>query len=328
MIEILKKQWFVVLIALIFISFAIFSIWDTNKGKLPGKSADGKDVVAALADTNITADDVFEKLKEQSGDALLFTKFQDAVASQAIETTDDIKSEAKLQAESIEEQFKSYDATNYKKTLQDQLIKMGYTDLNDYCIKSTKVQKLLIAYMDEHMDSLFTPIYDEKKSRIVAHILIKMEDSANPTEADLEKVKKVEDALAAGTAFADVAKEYSDDASASQGGLVGYADSDSALVEDFKNTALELEKGVVSDWVKVASTNYQGWHKIIVLEDAKDAIVGYDDENVKNGIYSAIMNANENLDKKIIWEKSQDLKIEFGSDDIKKQLMDYMQIEE
>lgn len=328
MIEILKKQWFVVLIALIFISFAIFSIWDTNKGKLPGKSADGKDVVAALADTNITADDVFEKLKEQSGDALLFTKFQDAVASQAIETTDDIKSEAKLQAESIEEQFKSYDATNYKKTLQDQLIKMGYTDLNDYCIKSTKVQKLLIAYMDEHMDSLFTPIYDEKKSRIVAHILIKMEDSANPTEADLEKVKKVEDALAAGTAFADVAKEYSDDASASQGGLVGYADSDSALVEDFKNTALELEKNVVSDWVKVASTNYQGWHKIIVLEDAKDAIVGYDDENVKNGIYSAIMNANENLDKKIIWEKSQDLKIEFGNDDIKKQLMDYMQIEE
>ena len=37
MIKILKKQWFVVLIALIFIGFAIFSVYDTNKGKLPGK---------------------------------------------------------------------------------------------------------------------------------------------------------------------------------------------------------------------------------------------------------------------------------------------------
>lgn len=43
MIKILKKQWFVVLIALIFIGFAIFSVYDTNKGKLPGKSVDGKD---------------------------------------------------------------------------------------------------------------------------------------------------------------------------------------------------------------------------------------------------------------------------------------------
>lgn len=328
MIEILKKQWFVVLIALIFISFAVFSIWDTNKGKLPGKTVDGKDVIASVADNNVTADDVFEKLKEQSGDALLFAKFQDAVASQAIETTDDIKSKAKLQAENIETQFKSYDATNYKKTLQDQLIKMGYTDLNDYCLKSTKVQSLLYAYMDEHMDELFTPIYEKKNSRIVAHILVKMDDSANPTEAELEKVKKIEDALAAGTSFADVAKEYSDDSSASQGGLVGYTDTDSALVEDFKTTALELDKDVVSDWVKVVSTNYQGWHKIIVLETDKDAIVKYDDENVKSGIYTAIMNANENLDKKIVWEKSKDLTIEFGSDDIKKQLMDYMKIEE
>lgn len=37
MIKILKKQWFVVLIALIFIGFAIFSVYDTNKGSFPEK---------------------------------------------------------------------------------------------------------------------------------------------------------------------------------------------------------------------------------------------------------------------------------------------------
>ena len=61
MIKILKKQWFVVLIALLFIGFAIFSVYDTNKGKLPGKSVDGKDVVAGLkGDVNITADELYK----------------------------------------------------------------------------------------------------------------------------------------------------------------------------------------------------------------------------------------------------------------------------
>lgn len=330
MIEILKKQWFVVLIAIILISFAVFSIWDTNKGKLPGKTADGKDVVAAVADQNIFADDVFETIKEQSADQYLYQKFQDAVANEAIETTDEIKTEAQTQVESIETNFKSNDPTNYKTNIQSQLAAIGYSDLSDYCLKSIKVQKLLTNYMDEHMDELFTPLHKEKNGRIVAHILIKMEDSANPTDEEKAKVKKVEDALAAGTSFADVAKENSDDSSASVGGLIGYSDSDSQLVEEFKEMALSLKKDEVSDWVKVASTNYQGWHKIIVLETDKDAIVKYEDENdtVKNQIYSTIMNANENLDRKIIWEKSKELEVTYANDEIKKQLMEYMSIEE
>ena len=107
MIEILKKQWFVVLIAVILISFAIFSIWDTNKGKLAGKKADGKDVIASVADKNIFVDDIFNDLKTQSADAYLYQKFQDAVANEVIETDDDIKSTAKLQQEQTEEYFKA-----------------------------------------------------------------------------------------------------------------------------------------------------------------------------------------------------------------------------
>ena len=77
MIKILKKQWFVVLIALIFIGFAIFSVYDTNKGKLPGKSVDGKDVVAGLkGDVNITADELYKNLSKTYGKSMLFMKFQ------------------------------------------------------------------------------------------------------------------------------------------------------------------------------------------------------------------------------------------------------------
>lgn len=330
MIEILKKQWFVVLIAVILISFAVFSIWDTNKGKLKGKTADGKDVIASVADQNVFADDVFAQLKSQSADALMFQAFKDAVADEAIETTSEIKEDASTQANAIEENFKASDATNYKTNIQSQLEKMGYRDLNDYCLKSVKVQKLYTDYMDAHMEELFKPIYDKKKSRVVAHILIKMDNSASPSDAEKEKVKKVEDAFKNGKTFEEIAKEFSDDSSATMGGLIGYVDEDSSLVEEFKKTAMGLKKGEVSDWVKVASTNYQGWHKIVVLETEKDAIVKYEDENemVKNGVYQAIMNANTNLQMDIVWEKSKELDVTFANDDVKKQLMDYMKVKE
>lgn len=328
MIEILKKQWFVVLIALILISFATFSVWDTNKGKLPGKSVDGKDVIATIADTNLLADDVFEQLKEISGDDLLFLKFQDAVASQIIETDDDIKSSAKLQAEQIEAGYKQNDPSNYKQTIQKQLDELGYKDLYEYALMSTKVTKIQTNYMDENMEKLFTPIHDEKKSRIVSHILIKMTDSANPTEEEAAKVKKVEEALASGTSFEDVAKEFSDDSSSANGGSIGYADSDSGLVTEFKDKALSLGKGEVSEWVKVSSTNYQGWHMIKVVESDVNELMKTEDEAVKNSIYKAIMTANENLNRTIIWEASKKLNVEFANDDVKKQLMDYMDIEE
>ena len=113
-------------------------------------------------------------------------------------------------------------------------------------------------------------------------------------------------------------------------GLVGYCDEDSNLVDEFKKTALSLQKDEVSDWVKVTSTNYSGWHKIVVLETEMDGIVNYEDDNdtVIYQVYRAIMSANENLDKKIVWEASKALDITYGSDEIKKQLLDYMGIEE
>ncbi len=331
MVEILKKQWFVVLIAIILISFAVFSIWDTNKGKLKGKTVEGKDVIASVADENIFADDVFDVIKTNSADAYLYQKFQDAVANEAIKSDDDIKATAKLQAEQIEESMKASDPTNYKSNIQSQMEAFGYADLNEYCLTSTKVEKLLTNYMDEHMDELFKPIQEKKKGRIVSHILIQMEDSANPSDEEKAKVEKVDQALKEGKSFADVAKEFSDDtSSATIGGLVGYCDEDSNLVDEFKQTALSLQKDEVSDWVKVTSTNYSGWHKIVVLETEMDGIVNYEDDNdtVIYQVYRAIMSANENLDKKIVWEASKALDITYGSDEIKKQLLDYMGIEE
>ena len=137
--------------------------------------------------------------------------------------------------------------------------------------------------------------------------------------------------LKEGKSFAEVAKEFSDDTSSAViGGLVGYCDEDSSLVEEFKKTAFALNKDEVSDWVKVTSTNYSGWHKIVILETDMEGILNYEDDNdtVIYQIYRTIMNANQNLDKQIVWNAAKELDITYGNDDIKKQLMDYMGIKE
>ena len=62
MIEKLKENWFVVLVAVILIAAVGYYTYDTNKGKLPGKKVDGKDVVASIGDTDFFADDLYLEL--------------------------------------------------------------------------------------------------------------------------------------------------------------------------------------------------------------------------------------------------------------------------
>ncbi len=44
--------------------------------------------------------------------------------------------------------------------------------------------------------------------------------------------------------------KMSDDGSASDGGYLGYMDSDTSYVDSFKNAAFKLKAGETSNWVK------------------------------------------------------------------------------
>ena len=50
MLEIIKKNWFVVLIAILLCGFAIYYVWDTTKDFVKGKSVDGQDIIASIED--------------------------------------------------------------------------------------------------------------------------------------------------------------------------------------------------------------------------------------------------------------------------------------
>ena len=326
MIEKLKENWFVVLVAVILIAAVGYYTYDTNKGKLPGKKVDGKDVVASIGDTDFFADDLYlelygdESSSSSAGTQVLFSYFERAVVDAAVSVDDEMKTNIATAVTSVKQNYEGQEST-----LLSQLQAAGYSSLDDlelYFTHSFKMQKLIGDAYAKDLDNLFTPIYEEKNSRVVSHILVTISDFNNITEEEQAKMDAIDQALADGEDFAEVAKEYSDDGSASDGGNLGYVDSDSSLVTEFKEAALAAEKGVVTDWVQ---TEY-GYHKILVTETDKEALM--ENEDIRNDIYAAIEKANPDLNAQIIWEKGQELGVEFANENVENAIKSYLGIED
>ena len=70
MLQTLKKYWFVCLVGVLLIGASIYFAYDQNKGKLPGKSVGGEDVVFSIGDQDITAGEFYDTLFNEMGVAL------------------------------------------------------------------------------------------------------------------------------------------------------------------------------------------------------------------------------------------------------------------
>lgn len=325
MIEKIKENWFVVLVATLLVVAIGYYTYDTNSGKLPGKNVDGKDVVATIGDVDYFADDLYTELygdeasASSAGTQVLFSYFERAVIDAAVDLTDDMKLQIATAVTSVKQQYEGQEATLLK-----QLQSMGYSSIDDletYFTHYFKLTSLMAKEYDADLENLFTPIYEKKQSRTVSHILVTIADFNKITDEEQKKMDDVDAALKEGKDFAEVAKEFSDDGSASDGGYLGYMDADTSFVSEFLKAALKAEKGVVTDWVK---TQY-GYHKILVNETELDALLK--DEEIRDDIYTAIENANPKLNAQIIWKTSQDLKVEFANEKIEAAIKEYLGIE-
>ncbi len=326
MSEKLKENWFVVLVAVILIGAVTFYTYDTNKGKLPGKKVDGKDVVATIGDTDYFADDLYTELfgdetnASSVGNSILFTLYQRAVVDAAVEVDSDMK----LKINNSVANMKSY-YSGQETTLLSILKQYGYSsldDLEDFFTIYFKQQKLVGDYFDQDLENLFKDVYAEESPRIVSHILVKTASKDAVTDEEQKKMDEVDAALKEGKDFATVAKEYSDDGSASDGGNLGYVDANTSFVEPFLKAALAAEKGVVTDWIR---TDY-GYHKILVTENDMNALL--ENEDIREDIHAAIETAHPELTPKILWEKGQELGIKFANENIENAIKELLDLKE
>lgn len=239
-------------------------------------------------DINIQADEAYETLiNNNQGKSTVFQYIVEQLVKSKYAITDAMNTEADLTIENIQTSYKNYyGASGWEDALNSALIAAGFTGLEDYrstLIYSFQLKECLTQYRDAHLDEVFEDYFTLKNPRYVSHILVMMTDPENPTEEEAAKLAEVTEKIQAGEDFAELAKQYSDDGSASQGGALGLVDVDTNFVTEFLKTALELEPGVISEPVK---TQY-GYHFILVTsqdkaelkadEDVLEALLTYDD---------------------------------------------------
>jgi peptidyl-prolyl cis-trans isomerase C len=143
---------------------------------------------------------------------------------------------------------KMQDAPGFARKLGFVRNKVLMEALLDQATKGAVTEEAMRKLYEESVSKL-TP-EEEVRAR---HILVDSED----------KAKEVIVKLKAGGDFAALAKEYSKDPGAAEGGDLGYFSKDQ-MVAEFAEAAFKMKKGDISDPVK---TQF-GWH-VIKLEDRR-----------------------------------------------------------
>ena len=321
--ELIKKYWFIMVLAVLAVGFIVFYAVDSAQHaekEISALTVDDKSLIYSINGENYYADDLYEELKPRYAFTSNFMALDRLVTDKAVETTSEMESLAASNAQYL---LSMYD----EDTLANDLRSMGFNgidELDDYYLYVQKNVQLSKDYFMQHQSEYVDPYIAEKNPRLISHILISVADveetenedgtttlTAHPTAEEEAKLNEVLSALE-NEEFADVAYEYSDDGSASNGGYLGLIDEDSksTYVEEFADVAMSLEEGEVSD---VVLSQY-GYH--IIKCDATTA------SNLLNSqdFLSALYSRQSNLYAKVIVEKAEELGIVIDDEEFQNEI--------
>jgi foldase protein PrsA len=323
MLDVLKRQWFIGVVAIVLLSTLVFYVYEQNKDNLPAKRVGGKDIVFSVGDVDVTTDEFFDRLYAQFGIDAVYMFFDRAVVEAAVADSNVFTTKAQVDAEGVKQNFQEYYGAAYETFLLDALKSLGYSSLSDldrYFVYVYKRQELFKSYADDNMDTLFPSFNETNLPRVVSHVLITMDDASNPTAEEQTRFDNAKAALENGMSFEELVRTYSDDTSNNlNNGLLGYMDVNTSFVPEFKLAALSLEAGELSDWVM---TTY-GYHLIRMDANDLNALKNYQE------FYDALLGQDQALQSRIIWEKAEALNVDFfGNDELMASLKKYMGIED
>ncbi|ASA21088.1 peptidylprolyl isomerase [Paenibacillus donghaensis] len=228
--------------------------------KPPFQKTDSATTVASVNGTDITKEQLYDKLLEAGGEStlqgLITTSLVDQEAEKAKVTVTDADIEAEIK--DLTAQFGGEEALNAALTQSS----MTLDDLKEQMPLQIKVRKILepqIKITDEDIKKYFDEnkaTYNVEEQVRASHILVK-------TQAEADAILKQ---LKDGADFAALAQEKSiDPVSAAQGGDLDFF-TRSMMVQEFSDAAFKLKTGDLSGVVK----SEKGYH-IIKATDHKDA---------------------------------------------------------
>jgi peptidyl-prolyl cis-trans isomerase SurA len=201
---------------------------------------------------------------------------------------EDIKKQNNFTDEMLEQELNKENMTlnDYKERLREQITVsrvVNYEVRSKAHVEEAEVRK----YYEEHRDEFATP--EEIRVR---HIMFAYTEDMDSQKEEAIKKKAVDilNRIRQGEDFASLASMYSEDASAKNGGDLGYF-TRGKMIKIFEDTAFALKKGEVSDVIKTPF----GFH-ILKCED------------IRESAFKPFEEASKEIEKKIFNEKIRTLK--------------------
>ncbi|PYF06011.1 peptidylprolyl isomerase [Ureibacillus chungkukjangi] len=269
----------------------------TSVFALAACSNSGDDVVVSTTYGDITKDQFYEEIKTLAGKALL----EQVVVEQVLENNYKVSDEEITeQFNSVKEQYgESFEAILAQNGLTEETFKenVRFQLLQEKATKDVEVT-------DEEIENYYNQAKYELNAR---HILV----------ADEETAYTVVEKLKAGGDFAALAKEYSSDSSASNGGELGWF-TVGTMVPEFNDAAYALELNQVSEPVQ----SEFGYHIIEVTDKREVENYGTLEEK-KEEIKESIAATKGDLTAKIT-DLLKDAKVDIKDEDLKAALDTYL----
>ena len=297
------------------------------------KLENGKEKVVSFDEGGIAVDDFYDEMKSKIGLNTLINMIDKEITDKKFKETDDEKAyiEDSINTEKL---YYEYVYKNSYPTYE-QYIKERYgastdTELKEIFRLSYRRNQLVEEYLKEHItDDEIQKYFDNKYLGDIeaSHILITADYTDGAT--DDEKKKAEEEALKTakevikklndGADFATLAKEYSKDGSADNGGALGrFGQGD--MVAEFESAAYKLEVG---KYTKEPVKTKFGYHIILKtkdygkgeLKDAKDKIV--------EALFNEKVSGDENISYKTLIDIREDAGLKIEDTKLKEQYDNY-----
>lgn len=272
----------------------------TGCGKVP-KLENGQEVVASIDGFNLTAEDLYEELKETNGVSIIVNKIDEYIANKEITDSTDADDYAKKYIEALRAQYEMYGMdfddtlTSYGYENEDALIQeISISYKKDEVLKNYLADKLTDEEINEYYNS---EIFGEMTVR---HILITPETTDDMTDdektaaedAALNKAKDLIKQLDEGADFATLAQENSaDTGTASEGGLFANF-TKQGVDEAFFDASYALSN---NEYTKEPIKSQYGYHIILKISQNDKPSLDTVIDDIKETLVTDKLDADENL---------------------------------
>ena len=262
------------------------------------KLKDGSELVIELDGLKMTTEEFYQELKDNYGTYTLINSIDELLLNKVYETDSNLKTEIDAQVTTLKNQFGSdfEDAINYYYGVSNE------KQLRDYIEMALKRQMAISDYAESLItDKEIKAYYEDKAIGDIkaSHILI--QSAATSDATDEEKTKAENDALNTakeiikkldnGEKFEDLAKEYSKDSSASDGGNLGYFNRGD-MVSEFEDAVVKLEVG---EYTKEPVKTQYGYHIILKTDQKEKPKLDEIKSKIVDTLANELINNTENI---------------------------------